>query len=73
MLDLLDDERGAAAPLVAELLDAALRGADERELGGNEQPVQRDQDGHAQEEEQLGHRGPSFIWLLRGGSSSLMR
>ena len=56
LLDLLEDERGAAAALVAHRLDAPLRRAHERELGGHEQPIQRHQYGDAEEEEQLGHR-----------------
>jgi hypothetical protein len=73
VLDLLEDERRAPPPFVAERLDASLRRAHERELRGDEESVQGYQNGDAEQEEQLGHRRPSFIWLLRGGSSSLMR
>jgi hypothetical protein len=82
VLDLLEDERGAAAPLVAQLLDASLRRAHERELRGDEDPVQGDQNGDAEQKQDLGHLRPlacgarawrPFVCLLRGGSSSLMR
>jgi hypothetical protein len=81
-LDLLEDERGTSASLVAELLDPSLRRAHERELGGDEDAVQSNQNGYAEQEQDLGHLRPlscwgrtvrSFVCLLRGGSSSLMR
>ena len=69
-------------PVVAQLLDASLRGAHERELRGDEESVQSDQNGDAEQEQELGHLRPvacqarawkPFLCLLRGGSSSLMR
>jgi hypothetical protein len=48
VLDLLRDERRAAATLFDQLLQASLRRAHERELGGDEEPVQRDQHGDAE-------------------------
>ena len=82
MFDLPEDERGTAPAFVAELLDASLRRAHERELGRDEQSVQGDQNGDAEQEQDLGHlrpcscearAGKPFLCLLRGGSSSLMR
>jgi hypothetical protein len=54
-------------------LEAALRRAHQRELRSHEKAVQGDQNGDAEQEQQLGHLRPGFFWLLRGGSSSLMR
>ena len=54
----LSDERGAAAAVVAELLDASLRGAHERELRGDEESVQGDQNGDAEQKQELGHLRP---------------
>ena len=48
-------------PSSTQLLDAPLRRAHEGELGGDEQAVQRDQNGYAEQEQQLGHRRPGFI------------
>jgi hypothetical protein len=47
-VDLLEHERGAAAAIVAELLDASLRGAHQRELRGHEESVQGNQNGDAE-------------------------
>jgi hypothetical protein len=73
VVDLGEHECGAAPALVAEGLDAALAGAHERELRGDEEPVQGNQHGYAEQEQELGHLRPGFLLLLRGGSSSLMR
>ena len=48
-------ERGAALALVAQLLDARLARAHEGELRGDEEAVEGDQDGHPDQEQQLGH------------------
>jgi hypothetical protein len=64
------------------LLDASLGCAHQRKLGGDEEAVQTDEHGDAEQEQELGHLRPSacearagepFVCLLRGGSSSLMR
>ena len=47
-VDLLEHERGAAAAVVAKLLDASLRRAHQRELRGHEESVQADQNGDAE-------------------------
>jgi hypothetical protein len=49
VLDLLEDERGAPAALVAQLLEPPLRRADEGELRRDEESVQGDQDGDAEQ------------------------
>src|SRR5215213_3150195 len=57
-IDLFERERGAAAAGVAELLNPSLRGAHECELRGDEESVQRDQNGDAEQEQELGHLRP---------------
>ena len=51
----LSDEAGRAIALVAELLHPPVGRADERELGGDEQGVQRNEHGDAEQEQDLGH------------------
>ena len=70
LVELLDDGLGAALAFLGELFDLAAAAAHQRELGRDEEAVDRDQQ-QQQDEQQDAHRlfGP----VLRGRSSSAIR
>ena len=70
LVELLDHGLGAGFAFVGELLDLAAAAADERELGRDEEAVDRDQQ-QQEDEQQDAHRlcGP----VLRAGTSSAIR
>ena len=70
LVELLDDRLGAALAFLGELLDLAAAAAHERELGRDEEAVDRHQQ-EQEDEQQDAHRlcGP----VLRGRSSSAIR
>ena len=75
VVDLDARERGAAQALLDHQVDLLVARAHQRELGRDEEAVRRDEHGYADQEQQLGHGGPSRAGrpvravLLRGGSS----
>ena len=78
LVDLVDlpEQRGRARcrPSSRHLLDAASRARTSANSAATKKPFSATSTSDAEQEQQLGHRGPRLsAWLLRGGSSSLMR